>query len=777
MKLSSPKKIIRAHNTARGRNLRMKKITAPFLVLMLLLLPVTQHLYASADAALSAYQQGKVTTAIKLWSNAANNALKSNDYSTAVDVLWQKAEVQRALGQHTKAVVSLEKARRLYDKKDHGLDKNKHALLLSSYGDSLSHLGSVANAVKLLLKAITISREIDNPLTLAISLNNFGNVLVFLDDLTSAQLAYQESADLALTQNNTTLYIKVLANQVKAYQQQNKYAESSTQLKQAIAASNKEGGLKNKTFTLIGLGNLAWQQYMLKEEKNKNYWIKQAFDLLDAADVLARASSDLRSESYAAGYLGQIYAEQQQFDEAIQLTERATRAAQKIDARESEYLWHWQSGRIYTKQNNLDAAIAAYRLAVETIQSIRNKLSTRSAFKDVLGPVFLELTDLLLQRPQGLTDKAKIESYLTEARSTMELLKAAELQDYFQDNCVTALQSRTAGLDKLDSRTAVLYPIILDDRIEILLSLSDGIKQAVTSISSDELRETINNFRVLLEKRTTHQYMRYGRKLYDLLIRPMQATLDKNNVDTLVIIPDSALRTIPLSALHDGKEFLISKYALATTPGLTLTDPQPIDKDKLKVLVAGLTDGVQGFSPLPNVAIEVDKIKDTFDSTILMDKTYVTNNVENELSKTNFGIVHIASHAQFSSEPEETFLLAYSDKFTMDRLESLLGQTKFRDDPVELLTLSACQTAAGDERAALGLAGIAIKAGARSALATLWFINDKASSILVADFYDELKNGHSKAKALQQAQLHLIKDRRYRHPSYWSPFLLIGNWL
>jgi len=755
----------------------MKKPTTLIAFLSLLLLSVISQTYALADSPLSAYQQGDISKAIKLWDRAVNVALTNNNFSTAIDALWQKAEAQRALGQHKKAVVSLEKARRFYDKKELDLDKSKQALILSSYGDSLSHLGSVANAVNLLLKSVTISREIGDNLTLAIALNNFGNVLVFLDDIPSAQLAYEEAADLASTQKNVALQIKILANQAKAFQQEENPDKSSEKLKNAISISSNAGGINNKILSLIGLGNLAWQQYKIDLAENKNYWIKQSFDLLDAADVLARTSGDIRAESYAAGYLGQIYAEQQRFDEAIELTERATRAAQKVNARESEYLWHWQSGRIYKQQNNLDAAIAAYRLAVETIQSIRNKLSTRSAFKDVLGPVFLELTDLLLQRPSGLSDKASIESYLTEARSTMELLKAAELQDYFQDNCVTALQSRTSGLDKLDSRTAVLYPIILKDRIEILLSLSDGIEQAVTVIDSDELRNKITNFRVLLEKRTTHQYMRYGRQLYDLLIRPMQTSLDKHNVDTLVIVPDSALRTIPLGALHDGKEFLISKYALATTPGLTLTDPQPIKKEKLKVLVAGLTDGVQGFAPLPNVALEVDKITDTFDSTILMDKKYVTNNVESELSKTSFGIVHIASHAQFSSDPDETFLLAYSDKFTMDRLESLLGETKFRDDPVELLTLSACQTAAGDERAALGLAGIAIKAGARSALATLWFINDKASSLLVSNFYDQLKKGGSKAKALQQAQLNLIKDRRYRHPSYWSPFLLIGNWL
>ncbi|MCK4743785.1 MAG: CHAT domain-containing protein [Sulfuriflexus sp.] len=761
----------------------MKKTRHLIIFLSLLLLSITYQECAFADnsssnAALNAYQQGKLPTAIKLWTRSAETALANKDYSSVVDSLWRKAEAQRTLGRHKVAVISLEKARRLYDKKGLNLDENKHALVLASYGDSLSHLGSVANAVKLLQQAITISRKLGNDLTLAITLNNFGNVLVFLDDLTAAQLAYEEASELSAKQNNTNLQSKVLANQVKAYQQQDNITDASEKLKLAIALSNNSGGLRNKTFSLIGLGNLAWKQYELELKGNKSYWIKESFNLLDAADVLARASGDTRSESYAAGYLGQVYASQKRYDDAIQLTNRATQAAQKINAPESEYLWHWQNGRIHKKQGNIDAAISAYRLAVEKIQSIRGQLAARSAFKEVLGPVFFELTDLLLQRPEGLSNQEDIQSYLKEARSTMELLKAAELQDYFQDNCVTALQSKTSGLDNLQSRTAVLYPIILEDRIEILLSLSNGIERSVTKIDSYDLKAKITNFRVLLEKRTTHQYMRYGRELYDLMIRPMEATLNKNKIDTLVIIPDSALRTVPLSALHDGKEFLISKYALATTPGLTLTDPKPLDKKKLKVLVGGLTDGVQGFSPLPNVAIEVEHIKKTYDSTVLMDKTYVASNVEKELEKTNFNVVHIASHAQFSSDPDETFLLAYSDKFSMDRLEALMGTAKFRDDPVELLTLSACQTAAGDERAALGLAGIAIKAGARSALATLWYINDQASSVLVSKFYDKLRVDElSKAKALQQAQLSLMKDKRYQHPSYWSPFLLIGNWL
>jgi CHAT domain-containing protein len=163
---------------------------------------------------------------------------------------------------------------------------------------------------------------------------------------------------------------------------------------------------------------------------------------------------------------------------------------------------------------------------------------------------------------------------------------------------------------------------------------------------------------------------------------------------------------------------------------------------------------------------------------VLEDEDFRLARVEQALRSVPYSVVHIASHGEFSSDPQKTFILTYDGRLTLDRLEGVVKYSEFRDQPLELLTLSACRTAAGDDRAALGLAGVAIKAGARSAVASLWFINDEAASRLITLFYERLKApGASKAQALQQAQLELIKDRRFRHPGYWSPFLVIGNWL
>jgi CHAT domain-containing protein len=281
-----------------------------------------------------------------------------------------------------------------------------------------------------------------------------------------------------------------------------------------------------------------------------------------------------------------------------------------------------------------------------------------------------------------------------------------------------------------------------------------------------------------LEKRTTWEFLPHAQKLYDWLLRPLEPDLAPIQVNALVFVPDGALRTVPMTALHDGHRFLIEKYPVAITPGLTLTDPLPIPREKVQVLSAGLTASVQGFPPLPHVSEEIESIGRLYSGTQLLDNAFVVASLERELHKEHFNILHIASHGKFGGNVDESFLLAFDDKVTMDRLTHYVGLFRFRDNPLELLTLSACETAAGDDRAALGLAGVAVRAGARSALATLWHINDPVSSRLIEEFYRALRDSSvTRAVALQRAQLKVLEDSRFEHPGYWAPFVLINNWL
>ena len=163
---------------------------------------------------------------------------------------------------------------------------------------------------------------------------------------------------------------------------------------------------------------------------------------------------------------------------------------------------------------------------------------------------------------------------------------------------------------------------------------------------------------------------------------------------------------------------------------------------------------------------------------MLLDQQFRVPRVEAELGQREFSVVHIATHGEFSEDAEHSYLLAWDGRLGMDQLGEAVGHMRFRERPIELLTLSACETAKGSERAALGLAGVAVRAGARSALGTLWSVNDAAAAAVVGEFYGQLHEQHvSKAVALQRAQQKVLRDVNHSHPYYWAPFLLIGNWL
>jgi CHAT domain-containing protein len=372
-----------------------------------------------------------------------------------------------------------------------------------------------------------------------------------------------------------------------------------------------------------------------------------------------------------------------------------------------------------------------------------------------------------------------LKAYLKQALETIEQFKTAELQDYFQDDCVISQSKQTFLEQGITPHTAVIYPILLSERTEILLSLPNRLEQFIIPITLNQIKDEVNEFRFELEDNKHDYFLAYAQRLYRLFIAPLESSL--REVDTLIIVPDGVLRTIPFAALHDGDQYLISKYAIKTLPGLTLTPSQSHHSYNGKILLNGLSKAVEGYSALSNVPYELESIRQfypPYHTTQLLDQAFTVERFADTLRQTNYSIVHIASHGQFDSDPQKTFLLTYDGKLTMNHLEVLIGLSERRQEALELLTLSACQTAVGDDQAALGLAGIALKAGAKSALASLWFIDDKATLYLMKQFYQQLqKNKLSKAKALQAAQQYLLQHYRYKHPAYWAPFLLISGHL
>jgi CHAT domain-containing protein len=235
-----------------------------------------------------------------------------------------------------------------------------------------------------------------------------------------------------------------------------------------------------------------------------------------------------------------------------------------------------------------------------------------------------------------------------------------------------------------------------------------------------------------------------------------------------------------MAALHDGVRFLVEKVAVAVTPGLELMESSPAPAGGDRVMLGGLSESVQGFSPLAHVTGEIAHLQKLYPgSQSFTDKAFSKEAISEAILTQEFSVVHIASHGVFSEDIRKSFVLTHDSKLTLDDLERCIRPAQLHDHPLEMLALSACQTAAGDDRAALGLAGVAVKAGARSAFASLWFVNDEAAAKLVGEFYSRLTGGHAggKALALQEAQKTMLRQDRFKHPCYWAPFLIIGNWL
>ncbi|MEN8130296.1 MAG: CHAT domain-containing protein, partial [Pseudomonadota bacterium] len=619
---------------------------------------------------------------------------------------------------------------------------------------------------------------------LVANLINLGNLRRYQKRYQDAYDAFAEAASLAHEGSLPRLSTKALVNALWVAVDRKDRTTFERWFAPALTQGRQLDDSHDKAYLLIALGRQAFSMTKnLAGESSKPAWITPAFEALNAALDVAKRIQDRRASSYALGYLGHLYEYTQRLDDALDLTRRAAFIAQQIDAPEILYLWQWQTGRILDAKGDMDGAITSYQNAIADLRTIRHELIKRysfSGFNENVKPVFFELADLLLRYPGAEKDQARIKHSLTQALETLELLKSAELEDYFQDDCVAELQSRITRLDKPQPQTAVLYPILLEDRTELLLTLAKEIKHFTIPVNRATLTQEIRTLRRQMELRG-ESYLKPAQKLYDWLVRPMEKELNAHLVNTLVIVPDGPLRTIPLSTLHDGKKFLIERYALATTPGMTLTDPHPIKRENVQVLLSGLTEPVQGFPALPNVGMELSLVDELYPGALLIDDQFTIPLFREEMDTKPYQIVHMATHGQFESDLRNTFLLTFDDKLTMDRLEQLIGLSKFRDTPVELLILSACQTAAGDDRAALGLAGIAVKAGARSVLATLWAISDETAAELIPQFYRNLKNDDppmSKAQALQQAQLKIIKTpSKFQHPFFWAPYLLIGNWL
>ena len=504
-----------------------------------------------------------------------------------------------------------------------------------------------------------------------------------------------------------------------------------------------------------------------------------AIEYAKSALQTARSTSNERIKSYSLGTLGKLQPEKSEayFVEALSL-------AQSIQAEDISYQWQQQLGNLYNKQGRAKEALQMYKAAIDNLAQIRDSLLSSNIdiqffFQEEVEPVYRDYMRLLLKDSNP---------NLKEVIQTNERLQTAHLENFLKCGKLDLIILNE--IQNLSTASGIIHIIDLDDTIEVILQSQDRSLHH-HFVEANLVKDNISDLLWSLQDQKlaaidVQEIILPSQALYEKLIAPIASYLPASG--TLIFILDKSFQSIPMNILYDGKNYLLEHYSIATTLGSRIRSPKPLSKKRFTALIAALSkpspslldrNAPKGIRPLPQAKEEVKDVQSQTQSSLaLLDEKFTSPRLEQEISKNNFSIVHISTHGQFSSDPLKTVLLAYDKVINIREFDKLLkGKIKTDADAIELLVLSACQTAKGNKRSALGMAGVAAQAGARTTIATLWLVDADSTALLMEEFYKGLKNGISKAEALRLAQLTLMKNPKYAHHYYWAPFLLVGSWL
>ena len=722
--------------------------------------------------------QGQGQQALNTWKQATATYTQVGDNSGIIGSLINQSQALQTLGLYRQAKKTLSDVEQALQNQPNTPIK---VTGLRSLGNALRVIGDLDQSRQVLQQSLTLAEQLNSPADISAVLLSLGNTARARTDAKSAQEAIGFYQKAATTSSSPLTRTQAQLNQLSLLETK-QFTEA-----QALASQiqTQLSNLPPSRAAVYAQINFAQSLARLKQENSASTPSQTEIgQILARALQQAKSLNDPRAQAYALGQLGALYEQTQQWNNAKDLTEQALLIAQTNNAPDIAYRWQWQLGRLLKDTGNIKGAIAAYTEAVNTLQSLRSDLvainpDIQFSFREGVEPIYRQLVDLLLQSDG--TSQANQQN-LAQARAVIESLQLAELDNFFRTACLAGKPVQIDQvIDQDDPTAAVVYPIILPDRLEVILKLpQQNLLHYKTTVAQSEVEKTIDELRKELTRPfTVRTAQTLSQKIYDWLLRPAQDALAQSQVKTLVFVLDGSLRNIPMAALYDGQQYLVQNYAVALTPGLQLLAPKSLERTQLRALTGGLTEARQNFPALENVAIEVQQIQSEIPGKVLLNQDFTSTSFQKEISSVPFPVVHLATHGQFSSNAEDTYILTWDGRINVNQLNELLRRRdQSQSSAIELLVLSACKTAKGDKRAALGLAGVAVRAGARSTLASLWSVDDESTAVLMSQFYRELaQTTVNKAEALRQAQLSLLQDSRYRYPRYWAPFVLVGNWL
>jgi CHAT domain-containing protein/predicted negative regulator of RcsB-dependent stress response len=736
---------------------------------------------------------------------------------------------------------------------------NRHgeASILNNIGLLYSDLDENQKALNYYNQALLIWKAVDNRREEANTLNNIGLVYHHLSQNQQALKYYNQSLPIlnaigdrstaAITLNNIGLVYHGLGETQKALDYYN----------QALLIQKAVGNHSGKAMTLNNIGGVYSD---LKENERALDYYRQALPIW-------KAVGDPRGQAITLSNIGLTYYNLGNKQKALDHYNQALPIHKAVGNRSMEATTLNHIGSLLIAQKQPELAIVFYKQSVNVRESIRKDIhqlpkEQQATYTQSIESTYRRLADLLLQQNR-----------IMEALQVLDLLKAQELQDYLRDNknnplpeqklpflepetqllqqitpaiatqtlhqqlnspstqtLVQQLQSTAPAqnltlstykdlqtrVQKLGQNIALFYPLILDDRLELVVFLPNRppLRRTVP-VPRKQLEATIQTFaKEFVNPPYTWDVKAPAQQLYTWLIQPFAADLQQANVQTIVYAPDGQMRYVPLAALYDGQQWLAQRFQINYLTALALTPLAPRPSATPRILAGAYTQGrytvqVAGqsyeFSGLSFARAEVQQLATQFpNTTALFDQAFDRPTILAQ--KERYTILHFATHAKFvPGRPEDSFIVM-GDGSQINLRE--IADWKLPE--TQLVVLSACQTAIGEKLGngleVLGFGYQLQRSGVRASIASLWSVNDAGTQTLMNNFYAILKASNlSETAALQKAQIALmtnqtaidLRDKRdvvhpltlnqptrqdlkligYAHPYYWAPFILIGNGL
>lgn len=746
--------------------------------------------------ALVSETQGKYPAALAFYNQALLIAEELGDRSSKARIILKIGSMNSVLGRYDRAIESYQQALAIHEEIG---DEKSQGTILSNIGSFYRHLQQYEAAINFYKKALETEIENNNRLGEAEILDNLGRIYRQQNNYEEALKQHQQALAIYREQADVKGETYALHNMAVIYRETERYSEALKFLSRALLFQKEVGDREAQRVTLANLAKLFEKA---EQSELAIVFYKQSLNLTESIRESLEVKSVEERKSYAEK-IAEIY---RSFANLLMRTGRSQEAQHVIDLIKVEELHEYLRG------------IEGNDRTQQGIKLLESEREFWERYMKLINrgvPIHKEITELrerVLER--GASDKKTVRHLQKEEGKLENVL--GQVNEFVGSNEVTdrVQKIRTAAkepeikIDHLvrlqkqlqengDRRLAILYPLVLENRLEVILVTADAppIYKTV-GVTKVELEEAIAQFRTAVtnrgraellgrikgNKKTDNRVTEPAFKLYEWLIKPIESALELASIKTIIYVGDGKLRYIPLGAFYDGNRWLAQRFNINNATSLHLMDFKSQVNPTRRVLAGGLTEGTFDFEVgreqfnydyLPYAGVEVETIVAAFPEVEkLVGRDFARSTVVQRMEQNT--VIHLATHAAFvEGVPEDSFIL-----FGDGSLVSLQEVREWNLQNVDLIVLSACQTGVGgvlgNGEEILGFGHQLQQAGALASMATLWRVDDRATHEFMKHFYQALKNATNKAEALREAQNTMISGE-FHHPYYWAPFILIGN--